>query len=53
MVKYFSSLSILKFEKTNLLGSSFIVFNDYVNTKTEYTNIYISMHLPENINIVL
>ena len=50
MVSYFSSLSIFK---TYLLVSQLIVFNDYVNIKTEYTDIYISMHLSEHINSVL
>ena len=50
MVSFFSSLSIFK---TYLLVSHLIVFNDYVNIKTEYTDIYISMHLSEHINSVL
>ena len=37
------------------LSAGFLVylFNDYVNIKTQYTDIYISTYLSEYVNIVL
>lgn len=53
MVGFFQYLSVLQIQKAYLLIDSFILFNDYVNTTIECTDIYIFINLSKHINVIL